>query len=709
MLLQYELSKIPFIRIIIPFIAGIITYIHFQLALPVWLYVFSGALLFGLIILLLINYNYKTQWVNGVVIYMLLYILGIAYTHTIHEHRYTGFACDDKEQVFVARIVSPPEIKEKTIAAQAGVEGFLQETKMVSPGEKIIMYFEKSGQAENIRIGDLLVCSGKLNAIENFGNPNEFNYKQYMAYNGIFHQVYVTKDSWQQIDSNKLNPVLLLSNQIRNYWLATYKRFGISDDRLSVLAAMTLGMKGNLDETIKASYVNSGALHVLAVSGLHVGIIYLFFGYLLSFLKKYKWGRIARGIILLVVVWFYALITGFPVSIFRAATMFSFIIVGDLLTRRANTFNSIFVSAFVVLLVNPYAITSVGFQLSYMAVIGIVFFQPRLYGLFHFKSWLPDKVYQLITVSLSAQLGVLPITLFYFNQFANYFLIVNIFIIPFAFTVVFMGVSILLFSFFDQIARILAIILDHILAAMNKLIVIIGDMPFAVSEGLYVNTIQVLLIYLMIVLITMFFVFRKHKYLSYALFAVVIFLMLKINHNINAVKTKQFYIYNSREGTIINCINGKQNILFSGKKILAQKEEFSKWYQKNWLSLGTGTPSWVEFGKQFSSGETLFVSKLCSENIIIQFYNTRYLVLHDKNIYNQHLVDNGKLNIDKIIITNNLFPDIEKLNQLFEFDGIVLDATNSFYTIKRWQEACKTNQLDLHVVSLQGAYSKPVG
>ncbi len=685
---------------------GIIACIYFRLSITASFYIVAAVLLLFLFASLLAKIRYTKQWLNGLVIYVLLILLGIFYTHTIHSYPYPGG--DNNKLLFVARIIDAPSQKEKTFSANAEVEAVFIEEEWMYSGEKINMYFEYSEKTENILLGDVLICSGRMNKIKNFGNPGEFNYKRYMAHNGVFRQVYLRKEAWKQIDSNKLNPLLLLSEKIRKYWLATYKHCGIEDDRLSVLTAMTLGMKESLGDGIKASYADSGALHVLAVSGLHVGIIYLFFGYLLSFLKKFKWGKPVRGAILLLIVWFYALITGFPVSIFRAATMFSFIIVGESLKRKANTFNSIFVSAFVILLVNPYTITNVGFQLSYMAVIGIVFFQPRLYALFQFNNWLADKVYQLVTVSVSAQLGVLPITLFYFHQFANYFLFINIIIIPFAFIVVFMGVSVLMLSFFDPLAKGVAVILDHVVAAMNKIVSIAGAMPFAVSDRLYVNLIEVLVIYLIIIFITWFFIFRKHKYLLLTLFSTIVFIMLNIQHTINAKKTQKFYVYNCKEGTLINCINGKKNILISGHDVIKEKEHIVGWFQKNWMALGTGKPLWFGCSEEFDVGEAMFVKRICSGNHVIQFVKKRYLVMYDNNIYDQNLLSGEKLYIDKIIVANNIFPDIEKLKHLFKFNGIVIDSSNSYYTIKKWQEACEKNKIELHVVSLQGAYSKAI-
>ncbi len=706
-MLQCELSKIPFIRIIVPLALGIIFNIYLKVDPPVYLFLIFFAFFLLLSFFISWHYKYKRQWFNGMLIYLLLMYMGMIYPHIIRDQRYPGVP--GQKQIITINLTDIPVSKKNTKRVQAKVHAVLSQEKWIRSGEKIIVYFKKGPKAKNISIGDMLICYTSLDSIKNYGNPNEFDYKKYMAYKGISRQLFLAEENWKIIDSNQISPILELSNALRNYWLNVYRQNDITGDHLAVISAMTLGMRDNIDNDIKSSYINSGALHILAVSGLHVGIIYLFFGSLLAFIKKYKWGEIIHGVLLLLIVWFYALVAGFSVSIFRAATMFTFIIIGESLRRKANTFNSIFVSAFVILLVNPFSIASVGFQLSYMAVIGIVFYQPRLYKLLNINNWLIDKIYQLITVSIAAQLGVLPLILFYFHQFANYFLFVNILIIPFAFMVVFLGLAMLLLSFFSPVVQIIAWVTDHILFLLNKVVVFFAQLPFSVSNNLYVNKIEVILIYLIIISLTIFLILRKNKYLMMSFFSTFLFLFLNGFQLLNRFNNREIMVYNCNSGTIINVIDGKKNIMLCSENMYDKRNNISKWYKENWLKKGTGEPVFLRLGK--CNGNicgSVYVERLCGNNCVMQFMNKRLLVLNDKDLYECFLEGHKKLIVDQVIVTNNVLPDIHKLNNMFRFKEIIIDSSNGYYTKEKWIESCRDNKINIHVISLKGAFCEKV-
>lgn len=223
---------------------------------------------------------------------------------------------------------------------------------------------------------------------------------------------------------------------------------GIEGDEYSVAAAILLGYDDELPPELRQNYVTAGSMHVLCVSGLHVGIIFLVFSTILSFLDKYgAVFKILKFCILLLIMWTYAFIAGLAPSILRATIMISFIVIGKIIKRNGVIINSIAASAFVILAIEPEDLFNIGFQLSYAAVIGIVVLQRPIYNVFYIKNKILDKIWELTSVTLAAQFATAPFTIFYFNQFPLYFWLSNLFMTPLSTVVIIGGMIMLLVSF----------------------------------------------------------------------------------------------------------------------------------------------------------------------------------------------------------------------------------------------------------------------
>ena len=227
--------------------------------------------------------------------------------------------------------------------------------------------------------------------------------------------------------------------KLRKSFINIFENQGISGRNFAVVTALVLGMDDYLDNDTRKEFSSAGAIHILCVSGLHVGVIYMVLNALLFFLKRNKYARALRSLILLIGIWFYAMLTGLAPAVLRAATMFSFVIIGTGIKRKAGVFNSLTVSAFILLLFNPFLIYNVGFQLSYAAVIAIVAIQPTIYQIWQPKNKIADNIWGITTVSVAAQLGTAPLGLFYFHQFPNYFIITNLIAIPLATLILYAG------------------------------------------------------------------------------------------------------------------------------------------------------------------------------------------------------------------------------------------------------------------------------
>ena len=377
----------PFFRLLLPFIAGIILgfgIIEYSINSLTIIIICVVCLL--MMCVFLWKWKRRLGWLHGVILNVFLVAAGIsAVSLRMFE------AVEEAEQgVWLVVVEEPPVERTNSMRAIVRIKADEHEN---ARNECIMTYFRKDSLSKLIKQGDLLVINATLNPITNAGNPHEFDYKAYLARRQVGRSAFVESERWQHIDSYAQGPLFNFSNRIRNNLLDILRRSSLSGNELAVVSALTLGYRADLDDELRRAYSVSGAMHVLAVSGLHVGIVYMVLNTILllfPFLKRAKW---LKAIIQLSALWLFALITGLSPSVMRAATMFSFIAAGNALNRRAYIYNSIAASAFILLLANPYNLLEVGFQFSYLAVIAIVFLHPLIYGLVTFKNIVLDKAW----------------------------------------------------------------------------------------------------------------------------------------------------------------------------------------------------------------------------------------------------------------------------------------------------------------------------
>ncbi|MGB1218008.1 MAG: ComEC/Rec2 family competence protein, partial [Saprospiraceae bacterium] len=296
---------------------------------------------------------------------------------------------------------------------------------------QILFYFPSDSLSEEINYGDELFIQTRINKPNKNLNPKGFDYKKYLHFQNVHYTGRVVKNNWQIVNKYEKENLYSFSHRTRKKGLDLLRKHLPSENEFAVGSALILGDKKEMTEEVQNAYAETGATHVLAVSGLHVGIVYAIITFIFGFIKSRKKGFNAFRLILsLILIWSFALITGFSPSVIRAATMFSFLTIGDLFTREKNIYNTLAGSAFIILLVNPYLLFSIGFQLSYLAVISIIFFQPLIYKSWYVENKFGKFIWGLISVSLAAQIMTLPISLYYFHQFPTYFILSGLVVIP---------------------------------------------------------------------------------------------------------------------------------------------------------------------------------------------------------------------------------------------------------------------------------------
>ncbi|MCK4406529.1 MAG: ComEC family competence protein, partial [Bacteroidales bacterium] len=426
--------QFPFVRLITPFIFGIISAVSLGQEIHVPLFVLGVLFIIILLIVFIPNifFSFKYRWVFGLVIFALLYLSGFELTVQKFQKfkQLHVFQLPVEKRNYIVDIIEPVSQKQNSYKVIAGIRSAETDDKWEYSRGTVILYFQKDSLSKEIRYGDRIVLNANFIETKPPQNPSEFNYKRYLENKGIYHQAYIKSGTWKVLSTENCNKLLTFALSIRNNFFKILERNNIRGNEFAVVSAILLGYDDKLDKELVKEYSGAGAMHILCVSGLHVGIIYLLLNSMLFFLKKFRYGNNIKAVVLILLIWFYAMLTGLSPSVLRASTMISFIIIGKSLNRQTNIYNSLAASAFLLLIINPFIITSVGFQLSYAAVIAIVMLQQPMYKLWIINNWLGDKMWAITTVSIAAQLGTFPIALLYFHQFPNYFIITNLIVIP---------------------------------------------------------------------------------------------------------------------------------------------------------------------------------------------------------------------------------------------------------------------------------------
>ncbi|HHL53053.1 MAG TPA: ComEC family competence protein, partial [Flammeovirgaceae bacterium] len=429
-------SGFPFIRVVLFFAAGIVLAVY----MPEWrpLMPWAGFLAGVAWIVLLVR---RSQWFMrynffyGIIASLLWLCLGWFFlTAATESHHPQHILHVQPGDAYAARVISSPLSKGRFYQLKVEVEAVHDTTGWRTASGKVLLYLDTA--AGQPHITDRLVVSGWPQPVTPPRNPYEFDYRQFLAFNNIWHRQFVRANQVRRVAAPPAFSLARLAFRMRAALQAQLQQYIKDDQALAVIQALLLGNKNDLDATTSEAYARAGAMHVLAVSGLHVGIIYL----ILLLLLGQRPGKVTRpvlvGAVVIPALWLYALLTGLSPSVLRAVTMFSLLALGYMFNRPANTFNLLAISAFILLVVNPYLLMSVGFQLSYLAVAGILLFYPYLENLWKPATRPLRLIWQITALSITAQLATASLSALYFHRFPVYFPVSNLLVIPAATLVV---------------------------------------------------------------------------------------------------------------------------------------------------------------------------------------------------------------------------------------------------------------------------------
>ena len=363
---------------------------------------------------------------------------------------------------------------------------------------KIILNFKKNSLRNNFRIGTTVRVFSTIVPHKPRLNPNQFDYGQYLTTKSILAQTYV-EDSQFKLQPILVKDLFYYSDAVRSKILVGLQEVNFNAAELNVLAALILGQQQDISKEIVLDYQKAGAIHILSVSGLHIGFIVLFLGFILKYLPKTKWVNYFRLAFILISLWGFAFIAGLSPSVIRSVTMFSFVAIGLHLKRKTNMFHTLLVSLLLILLFEPSFLFDVGFQLSYLALFFILWLQPLLGSIWAPKHKIIQYFWDILTVSFAAQIGTVPISIYYFHQFPGLFFVTNLIIIPFLSVIMALGLLLMILLLLNLSPLFLARIVEKSIAFMNFIIHKIAAFDQMVFTEIPFNVIMVLSLYLLLI------------------------------------------------------------------------------------------------------------------------------------------------------------------------------------------------------------------
>tara|TARA_R110002049_G_scaffold268752_1_gene445499 strand:- start:26950 stop:28989 length:2040 start_codon:yes stop_codon:yes gene_type:complete len=542
---------------------------------------------------------------------------------------------------------------------------------------KSLLNIQKDSTQTPLKVDAVFISRTELKDINPPLNPNQFDYKNYLKKKYIYHQLSLNRNSLYKV-YDKNTTVFGIANNIRSHINTKLKTYPFKPDELAIINALLLGQRQDISEDIYSSYVNAGVIHILALSGLHIGIILWMLNFVFKPMERIKHGYLIKTILLVSILWSFAVIAGLSPSVTRAVTMFSIVAIAMNLKRPTNIYNTLAISMLVILLFKPLLIFDVGFQLSYAAVFAIVSIVPFFDSLWNPKNKLIKTYWQTLTVTMAAQLGIIPISLYYFHQFPSLFFISNLVIVPFLGIILGYGIGVIILALFGILPNFLAIIYGYIISTMNGFVSWISRQEAFLFKDIPFNYLYVLASYLCIIALVRFIFKRNHQRLKFILIAVLFFQGGMIFTSYYKPSDAFIIFHKSRFSLLGNTLNNKMVISHDLDSATALKNNVIKDY-----SVGNHIKTIEEDSLQsvyiLNGKKILVVDSLGVYNI--KSFQPDYVLLRQS----------PKINLNRLI-------DSIKPKQ------IIADGSNYKSYVENWETICAKRKLPFHATGEMGAF-----
>lgn len=651
--------------------------------------------------------GYRWRWVRGAFIYLAFAVTGYQYAVDSRPgyFRMDGLKPPEGEGTLVARIREQPAGRAKSVRLAADL--WARDTVSGSLGYfgTGLLYLQKDQRAHRLATGDLIVLAGKPDLLPRPSVPGGFDMRGWFGRKGIYHRLYAPSAKWKFLACDPSISIRRTAEEVRDKLLGILRKNHVTGEEFSVAAALLLGYVTEIDRELLSDYSSSGAMHILSVSGMHVGVVYLFLEFLLGFLeRRRRSGGIAswlKATVMVLSIWSYAVLTGLSPPVQRAAIMLSMVIIGKNMKRQPDILNILAASLFVILLSDPFLLADTGCQFSYLAVAGIVLLYKPVYDLYVTSKWFPDKLWSLAAVSIAAQLITFPLGLYVFHQFPNYFLLTNILAVPLSGIIIYTGIFLLAVSPVPWLGPLTGKALSWMVWLLNQVVRMIDGLPCSTLKGVFLTLPEMLLLYAITAFAFLFFLQKKKTWLFLVLVSLILFSGSSLFQRIMNRERAQVLVYHD-PSTLVDFISGDRHFLLMESPLVPVGPDAGYRVPEYYSMLGledhfSGYLDPVMVGNQVQNAPGFLIRK---GNFFL-FGKKRVVVV------NKALPTGIRKPFETgiLVISGNPKMKMADILKVFKAEQIVIVGSNAGWRIKAWEKEAEALGIRMHVTSKEGVFS----
>lgn len=672
-----KILKFPLARIAIWFILGVLAAFYTEPS-PKFSLLFCGV---SLIIFGIAYYFSKKDFLQkiyfGIAAYLVFFSIGIS-TQAIHNERFSKNHYSHKIDEYIHYI---EVVLHEKLRSNASNERYIAKVCSIDTSNakgKILLSISKEGLKQDFTIGSRLYVYGTISEPRAPSNPNQFDFRKYLANKSIYGQLYANVSEIkvsQKIDKN----IWYYASEFRNTIIKNLKSSGFKNEELNVVIALILGQQQDISPELLKDYQLAGAVHILSVSGLHVGCIMIFIGFLLGGLPKTRWGNFIKIAILLSFLWAFAIIAGFSPSVTRSVVMFSFVAVGKYAHRKTDIFHTLIVSMLFILLFEPSFIFDIGFQLSYCALFFIVWMQPLFASVWQPETWILKYFWDILTVSFAAQIGTFPLSTYYFHQFPGLFFITNLLVLPLLGFILVLGVFVLVWAFFDIVPTFLTKSLEWSISLLNKIINWVASFESFIFQDISFSWQMLVACYVLILAFVLWVKQPNFQRLSFALSSLILLQLAYFGNKYFNQSQEELIVFNSKRNTILVERNGENIVVYTNNNLSEANLNF--------------------IIRPYLVGNFSHISKTERIQNLAYFNKNRILIVDSLGVFPKGL------HPDIVIMTQSPKINLERVLQESRPKMIVADASNYRTDTQRWKATCEKEKIPFHATVEKGFYS----
>lgn len=696
-------NQTPVLRFLPFFIAGMFCGFYFQIS-PVLLFICS-LFVFGLFVFQLIRIHKKYTFLAvrffGLLAYLFVFLCSWGFTLLKTEKEYPFHFSKQKNcDAYLAVICEDPKDKGNSYRFEAKILQIKKDSSWCYAEGRVLVYMRKNSLVKIPGYGDSFLFTKQPEELKDPLNPEQFDFRKWLSTRQIYHQLALKNDEFVLTRKHQAFALVEWSIALRNQWIRVFKENGVEGQEFAVLSALILGYDDEISSETMQAYAASGALHILSVSGMHLGIIYGALQTLLAFLSKHKRSRLFKAILIILFLWFYALLTGLSPSVLRSAMMLTFIVIGQTLARSTNTYNTLGASMLALfILFSPQLILQAGFQLSYLAVAGILFLYKEIEAKLYFKSWFGKQVWGILSVSLAAQMATFPLSLYYFHQFPNYFLPSNLVVIPISTAVIFGGIILLLLSSWAWLALKVAWITGKLVLALNTAVSVVEQLPYSMLSGIYVSFAELLIWYFAVVFFAIYFTTANKKWFMLAVPGIIFLFCSVCFRHLTLREQQKLIVYQIPKSFCVQFIQGNSSVVLTDSSGYANPRMRKMASAAFEIKSGIRDENTKVLDCNQKNPEIFLSKQMIVSGNSIQFGTTRI------DLFNSMKTEFAVVsNAEFLLVSQNTKPPKNFKCRFPKCKKVIVDGSNSRYTIVRWEEFCKQERIAFHSTSSQGAF-----